>query len=134
MELARYSSDRAAFHNALLLEAAEDGDEELVRHLLEEEKASLRAKDSNGRNSLHLAVLRGHEHIASVLLEKVRIPKQLQIVERSPYILRPQQAIGLCHTFYYSALRVSNHLIRALSNQRSTVRSQMGTRKWQDFC
>jgi serine/threonine-protein phosphatase 6 regulatory ankyrin repeat subunit B len=70
MDIVRYKGAYNEIQNSFLLVAAEAGDVDEAQFLLEEQGASVRAKDLDGQTALNLAVLGRHEGMVRLLLEK----------------------------------------------------------------
>jgi hypothetical protein len=73
-EQTQMPSEAAAAHvlspSELLHQAAEQGDEQRVRSLLQQNAMMIDARDASGRTALMLAVLQGHEAVVRALLEQ----------------------------------------------------------------
>ena len=64
------SSSHGKIENTLLLDAAREGNKELVRDLLNDGRANIRGTDKHGQTALHLAVLYGRESVIRLLIER----------------------------------------------------------------
>ena len=94
-EQAQMQSEAAGAHvlsqSELLHQAAEQGDEQRVRSLLQQNAMMIDARDASGRTALMLAVLQGHEAIVRALLEQGADPKIGDAAGITPIAVARQQ-------------------------------------------
>jgi hypothetical protein len=70
MELALAGSSSRSPKTTLFLKAVRDGDQELVRSLLDKSEANVHETDEDGQTALHLAVLNRHVFLIGLLIGK----------------------------------------------------------------